>query len=357
MTSRQTAFADKENIWRIRVTILIVSLVFIGLELALFAFQVDQLQYFARAETAPIIFPFFAIRFCVLFAMCVLFYALLEWADRYHLLLAVLALGIAFLPLALLHTYLIRIAAEWMELETGPPGTLILAADYWIQFMLVWSAGVLATFNHSRLRYQQRLRLEASASAHRLKMRAVRYRLNPHFLFNTLNSIGLLALERRSQDATGLISRLSDFLRATLRTDPRGFHSLSREFKQVADYLEIERIRFPDRLSSSFILPEELRFVAVPPFVLQPLAERFIRYGVSASARSTAITIQARREGNVLSLELSHSGDEIDVAKLQLTRDDLPNGYSLRCQATASGVLAILRGPFLKMDQRDEHDG
>ncbi len=354
MMVMQSPLAQDNAIWPLRLKILLATLVLIIFEQVFFAYQFGVFD----DAGSRWLWSFFLIRISALLFVCVLLYGLLELVDRVHLFAAVATLVAAFIPLAVLHSFIIREVAIAMGLEVGPPGTLILAADYWVPFMLVWGAGVLATFYHVRLRSEQRLRLEATASAHRARMRTVRYRLNPHFLFNTLNSIGLLALEREGAQATALIDRLAAFLRATLQSDPAGFHALSREFEQLADYLAIEQIRFPDRLSCDLHLPRDLENAAVPPFILQPLVENAIRHSVSSESSRSMINVEAQRDesGLALSMSLSNPDNRTDYTKApsgqewaQVVQENLPPGHTISSHRSGSMLVITVHAPLIMM--------
>lgn len=122
-------------------------------------------------------------------------------------------------------------------------------------------------------------------TAHTAQLRALRYQLNPHFMFNTLNSIAALIAERRTDTAEEMVENLADFLRATIAIDPEVDISLREELQLQSLYLEIEGLRFSDRLETSVSVSDEALGAAVPALITQPLAENVIRHAVGNSTR------------------------------------------------------------------------
>ena len=125
----------------------------------------------------------------------------------------------------------------------------------------------------------QRERLESQASTAQLAM--LRYQLNPHFLFNTLNSISTLVLLKQTERANAMLARLSSFLRYTLVNEPTAKVTLAQEVETLKLYLEIEKMRFEDRLRPHFQIESETIGARLPSLLLQPLIENAIKYAVT----------------------------------------------------------------------------
>ena len=125
----------------------------------------------------------------------------------------------------------------------------------------------------------QRERLEGQASSAQLAM--LRYQLNPHFLFNTLNSISTLVLLKQTERANAMLARLSSFLRYTLANEPTAKVTLAQEVETLKLYLEIEKMRFEDRLRPHFKVDAETIGARLPSLLLQPLIENAIKYAVT----------------------------------------------------------------------------
>jgi len=134
------------------------------------------------------------------------------------------------------------------------------------------------------------------------QMRALRYQVNPHFLFNTLNSIAGLIEEGSATEAERMVLSLSNFLRTTLSLNPIHDVSLADELALQQAYLEIERERFSDRMVFSIDIPEDVRGALVPSLILQPLIENAIKHGVGATPGKVEIALHAHRDGNLLHL-------------------------------------------------------
>jgi LytS/YehU family sensor histidine kinase len=152
----------------------------------------------------------------------------------------------------------------------------------------------------------QLLRLEAEATAAQLAM--LRYQLNPHFLFNTLNSISTLVLLKQTERANAMLARLSSFLRYTLANEPTAQVTLAQEVETLKLYLEIEKMRFEERLRPHFRIEAETIGARLPSLLLQPLVENAIKYAVTPSEDVADIWITACREGAAVRIEVADSG-------------------------------------------------
>ncbi len=152
----------------------------------------------------------------------------------------------------------------------------------------------------------QLLRLENQATSAQLAM--LRYQLNPHFLFNTLNSISTLVLLRQTEPANAMLSRLSSFLRYTLANEPAGRVTVAQEVETLKLYLDIERMRFEERLRTSFQIDPAAVGALLPSLLLQPLVENAIKYAVSQQESGAEITVAAQLVGPNLRITVSDTG-------------------------------------------------
>lgn len=286
--------------WNLRRSALVITIFFLVFEemiwwgrVALFEeYSVDfEWFYFIHSNLSTL--------FC-----CFLFYVILEWCQhRRFWQLSVIVLGMS-LFFGWLRNF---IAAQFAILEgfdDVETGILSIMSAWWFHMFLAWAAVIVALLYSERIRRERRAAGAARRGAHDAQMRAVRYRLNPHFLFNTLNSIGTLILEKKNDAAEGLIGRFSAFLRASLKADPHADHTLFAEFEQLRQYLGIEQIRFPDRLRVSVDLPAEIEDALVPPFLLQPLLEDAIQLGVAPVSGETHLQLSAEAVEETLRLTL-----------------------------------------------------
>ncbi len=136
----------------------------------------------------------------------------------------------------------------------------------------------------------------------------LRYQLNPHFLFNTLNSISTLVLLKQTERANAMLARLSSFLRYTLANEPTAQVTLAQEVETLKLYLEIEKMRFEDRLRPHFRIEAETIGARLPSLLLQPVVENAIKYAVTPSEDGADIWITATREGKAVRIEVADSG-------------------------------------------------
>lgn len=168
----------------------------------------------------------------------------------------------------------------------------------WLFFFLAWSAYYLAFQSHQKAMTVQRRLADAESAAQAAQVRALRYQVNPHFLFNTLNSLSSLVMTGRTDRAETMLLALSTFFRTSLSLDPGADVTLAEEIELQRLYLDIEKARFPDRLQVEIEVPEELENVRLPALILQPLVENAIKYGVSKSRKTVVVRIEAKRTGD-----------------------------------------------------------
>ncbi|MDP4605106.1 MAG: histidine kinase, partial [Erythrobacter sp.] len=162
-------------------------------------------------------------------------------------------------------------------------------------------------------------RLEAQATAAQLAM--LRYQLNPHFLFNTLNSISTLVLLKQTEPANAMLTRLSGFLRHTLIAEPGSQVTLAQEIETLQLYLDIERMRFEERLRTHFEIDDAALAAQLPSMLLQPLVENAIKYAVSPQEEGARISLTARVIGDRLRLTVEDTGPGADEPLQLDTRD------------------------------------
>lgn len=187
--------------------------------------------------------------------------------------------------------------------------------------------------------HERELRLaamrEESLSA---QMRALRYQVNPHFLFNTLNSVAGLIEEGANGRASQMVLSLSDFLRTTLTIDPMQDVPLAHELALQDGYLAIERERFSDRMTVRIDLTEDVRGALVPSLILQPLIENAIKHGVNAASGKVEITLRAHRKADRL-----HLCVENDMPR-QAPHDARPPGMGMGLRNVAERLRTRFRG-------------
>ena len=163
------------------------------------------------------------------------------------------------------------------------------------------------TYGEELLLRERRI-AELSRAADRARLSALRYQLSPHFLFNSLNSAASLVSGKRNADAELMLENLADFLRATLKLDADAEISLKDELALQALYLDVEKVRFPNRLEVVKDVPEDLLDVFVPSLITQPLIENSIKHSVAQSTERVRLAIAARERDGKLELRVTDDG-------------------------------------------------
>ncbi len=211
-------------------------------------------------------------------------------------------------------------------------------------------------FTEARTREVQMVRLSEQLTTARLS--SLKAQLNPHFLFNALNTIAVLMREGDNDGATRVMEQLSDVLRLTLSRNNENEVTLEDELELVREYVEVERARFSDRLRPVFDVAADTLFAAVPSFALQHLVENAIRHGIARRSDAGRIAIAARRDGDMLEVTVKDDGPGIKVGAgdvdghgLDNTRERLRTLYGTGAtlelfSAMGGGTIARLRIPF-----------
>ncbi|WP_137167005.1 sensor histidine kinase [Salinimonas lutimaris] len=189
-----------------------------------------------------------------------------------------------------------------------------------------WSGVYFGIKNFQMLQKEKQNALKASTMAHQAHIKMLRYQLNPHFLFNTLNAISTLVLLRENDTAEAMVSRLSNFLRYSLDNDPIKRVPLEQEIKALRLYLEIEKVRFDDRLEVNWNIESGCECALVPSMILQPLIENAIKHAISKMEQGGRLDISARLFGNDLLMDVADNGPGADIKDGQLSRE---NGVGL----------------------------
>jgi len=177
-------------------------------------------------------------------------------------------------------------------------------------FLIIsWASLYLTLCYAAEVRTVERQATRFAQAAQDAELRSLRYQVNPHFLFNTLNSLSTLVMRSQPEEAEKMILNLSKFYRTSLSGDPLEDVALSEEVHLQNLYLDIEAVRFPKRLKIEIDIPEELMEVLVPGLILQPLVENAIKHGVAHSKRPVRIRISAAVKGDFLKLTVADDGE------------------------------------------------
>ncbi|WP_336985286.1 sensor histidine kinase [Altererythrobacter aquiaggeris] len=177
--------------------------------------------------------------------------------------------------------------------------------------LLAWAALYLALLEGAQARAAERREGEFRRAAKAAELRSLRYQVNPHFLFNTLNSLSALVMTGKAERAEQMIQATASFYRHSLAEEPTADVPLAEEFALQRHYLDIESARFPHRLRFEFDLPGDLANAMVPGMILQPLVENSVKYGVAPVSRIVTIVIKAREEYDRLVLTVSDDGPSV----------------------------------------------
>jgi LytS/YehU family sensor histidine kinase len=201
---------------------------------------------------------------------------------------------------------------------------------YWFWFYLSWTTAYLALSYSITLQEQERQAALLRVQAQEAQNRALRYQINPHFLFNTLNAIAALVRDAPAK-AEEMVVQLSDFFRRSLAVNPMEDLTLSEEMDLQRLYLQIEHTRFPDRLFFDVALGEGSADAKVPALLLQPLVENAVKHGVARSEKPTCIRIRSRLDGPML---------EIVVENDAVAQGPVPAGEKVGLQNVADRLRA-----------------
>jgi sensor histidine kinase YesM len=188
------------------------------------------------------------------------------------------------------------------EMQSFPKVTL----DYAVT-LLAWSA-LYFGIKYWRAWQEERERtLEAHALAHQAQLEMLRYQLNPHFLFNALNSIRA-SIDEDSRRAKRMITEFSEFLRYSLLKSNSSSISLREELEAIRNYLAIEKIRFEEKLDYTFDVEPSAEDYQLPAFLIHPLVENAIKHGMMHNATPLQIQIRARAQDGSLFVEVANTG-------------------------------------------------
>jgi two-component system LytT family sensor kinase len=266
--------------------------------------------------------------------------------DRPRPLAAIAMHLVAALVFALVHETVMAVLMAWRWDDTGrfslyfwKMATGYLALDFVVYWGIVGSYYALDSARELKRREIAASQLQASLSEARLQ--ALRAQLNPHFLFNTLNAISVLAMKGDSARVTRTLSLLSDLLRLTIDGLPQEV-PLAQELELTDRYLEIQRVRFPDRLEIERDIPVDVLDALVPSLLLQPLVENAVLHGVARQVEGGRITLRARRAGAELQLEVCDTGPGFEAGNgregigLSNTRARLEQLYGAAQQVTCA---------------------
>lgn len=274
-----------------------------------------------------------------------------------------------------LRVLLVRIFAPQLMAQAMQNGM----AQFWRQIGVEWLSWIFITlpfgvavylcvvgiehatryFVEARDREVQLARLSEQLSSARFA--ALQAQLNPHFLFNTLNTIAVLVRDNDRQGAVRIVEHLSELLRRTLTRHQANEVTLGEELELVRQYVAIEQARYSDRLRPDFRIPDALLSAAVPSFSLQHLVENAIRHGIARAAEAGLLLVAAERSGDFLQITVADDGPGIDLQTapppghgIENTRERLRALYGANASLELArrpegGTIATLRVPYREL--------
>jgi two-component system LytT family sensor kinase len=230
-----------------------------------------------------------------------------------------------------------------------------------ILYGLVLLVAHIADTQH-RFAQQQAETARLSEQLSKAQLNALRRQIEPHFLFNTLNAIAGLVREERNDAAVRMIAGLSDFLRRVVNDCDRQQVPLSEELEFTRKYLDIQKVRFADRLEFSVDVPEELLSAQVPSLILQPMVENAVKHGIAKRVRGGTIRISASQGNGMVTVRIFNQGPYLFAnwehaqsgIGIQNVRTRLASLYGKNCSLTLrnqrEGVEALVSLPYVAHD-------
>src|SRR5215471_13320064 len=260
-----------------------------------------------------------------------------------------------------------RFGLPWFKPSFVATFRAVLPIDLHLNLIMYWLIlGAHHTFIYyrpyrEREREAARLELRASELQNQLgqaRLDALKMQLRPHFLFNTLNAIVVLVRQQRTREADQMLTNLSELLRQSLASDQEQEIPLREEINFLKLYLDIERVRFQDRLTVEMRFEVETLEAAVPSLLLQPLVENALRHGIAKTAAGGQVALTSRRIDSMLEIKVFNDGPAVSSKAntkigvgLSNTRARLQELYqdrqSLRVEVVAGGGFTVtVRLPF-----------
>lgn len=196
------------------------------------------------------------------------------------------------------------------EAKVGPPVAIAITVINGACLFMGWFSIYFIYHAFERVQRMQLEQLRLAATAKDAELRALKSQINPHFLFNSLNSLRAL-IDEDPPRAREAVTRMANMLRYSLQSGAQGTVALEDELRIVEDYLALEQIRYENRLTVRWDIPDEVRTrgLPVPPMLLQTLVENAVKYGIGPRREGGEIRIAARCEGDALQIRITNPGD------------------------------------------------
>ncbi|MBQ4809758.1 histidine kinase [Pseudoalteromonas luteoviolacea] len=214
-----------------------------------------------------------------------------------------------------------------------------------VSTMFVWTAIFFIMLYNARLQKEHEMLLRAQTAAKDAQLQMLRYQLNPHFMFNTMNAISTLIMKKENDMAQEMLDKLCDFFRASLEHDASDASYLGKELELLDLYLSIEKVRFCERLNVNYDVDPYSKQARLPPLILQPIVENAIKYGVEARKKQNVIDISVTKHEAQLEILVENEGGESDKPYekgfgigLSNTKERLDTFFNTPCQLSVENV-------------------
>ena len=221
---------------------------------------------------------------------------------------------------------------SWNMLEFG--GWLLFS----LTTMFVWTSIFFIMLYNTKLQKEHEMLLRAQTSAKDAQLEMLRYQLNPHFMFNTMNAISTLIYKNENDKANEMLDKLCEFFRYSLDNNAKSDTNLSKELELLGLYLSIEKVRFADRLMINLNINPEVLNCQVPSMLLQPLVENAIKYAIESRKEGGCITINAAQRGSRLILHVIDNGDG--------NKKSVSTGFGIGMSNTKARLDAMFNGDY-----------
>jgi len=260
--------------------------------------------------------------------------------------LSAATLGIIFNIIKLSSSKIIIYQQRWNEawdmLEFG--GWLLFS----LATMFVWTSIFFVMLYNTKLQKEHEMLLRAQTATKEAQLQMLRYQLNPHFMFNTMNAISTLIYKNENEKANEMLDKLCEFFRYSLDKNDRSTSTLKKELQLLELYLSIEKVRFGERLTININIGDDVLQGQVPCMFLQPLVENSIKYAIELRKKGGIISIEAENINNRLLLRVIDNGQE-------LTKN-IKNGFGIGMSNTKARLDAMFNGDYnVTIDSNYDH--
>lgn len=249
------------------------------------------------------------------------------------------------------------------------PWHAVVAVVMWSFFILfMWCSLYFSIKQWQQSSEEKERLLRAESEVREARLLALRYQLNPHFLFNSLNAVSTLVLDGNAPAATRMLAQIGDLLRSSLDSEVLAEVALAQELVFTEGYLAIEQTRLGDRLKFDMVIPMETRDALVPSMLLQPLVENAVRYGVAPVVEGGRIVVESALRANRLRLVIANSGPRAEGEQemngngigLANTAERLKTLYGTDCEFSlawpeAGGCKVVVELPFRRARDPQEN--